>query len=357
MVQSKQLSWTELRVGVFVLAGLFLLAIAIFYVTGAGSWGAKYQLRTYLPEVSELQVGAPVSLDGVTVGNVQALKINPHPSDPTQSIEIDMRVGKRYQDLIRTDSRASLVTQGLLGAGYVMISRGFTGTVIPNKGTVPGHAGNDMQAIVDRGVELEANLGQLTKQVGDIIGAVRRGEGTAGKFIYDPSLYNHLNATAANAESLVASVQSGHGSIGKLVTSDDLYNKVDATVGHAQAIFASVQDQKGTLGKLVYDPAVYDQTKQFLTNSNALLAGVRSGRGTLGKLVTDDSLFVNLRDASANVRDVTGKLNNGQGTLGKFFTDPQLYNNMTGLTGDLRLLIGDFRRNPKKFLHVKLSIF
>ena len=47
MVQRKQLSWTELRVGLFVLAGLFILAIAIFYVTGAGILGPKYRVITY----------------------------------------------------------------------------------------------------------------------------------------------------------------------------------------------------------------------------------------------------------------------------------------------------------------------
>ncbi|HLJ39938.1 MAG TPA: MlaD family protein [Candidatus Acidoferrales bacterium] len=356
MAQRKQLTWTELRVGLFVLAGLALLAVAIFYVTGV-NWGPKYSLKTYLPEVSDLQKGAPVSLDGVTVGSVQNLKLNPHPTDRMHNIEIDMRIDKRYQDLIRTDSQASLVTSGLLGNRYVTVSRGLQGSVVQNQGTIPGKAGNDMQEIVERGVELEANLGQLTQQVGDIIGAVRKGQGTIGKFIYDPSMYNHMNATVAKAESLVNGVQSGQGSIGKLVVSDELYNKVDATMGHAETIFSDIQAQKGTLGKLVYDPAVYDQTKQFLANSNALLAGVRDGKGTLGKLVTDDSVFTNLRDASASVRDVTGKLNNGQGTMGKFFTDPQLYNNMTGLTGDMRLMIGDFRRDPKKFLHIKLSIF
>ncbi|MGH9711288.1 MAG: MCE family protein, partial [Candidatus Acidiferrales bacterium] len=105
MAQRKQLTWTELRVGLFVLAGLLLLAVAIFYVTGV-NWGAKYSAKTYLPEVSDLQVGAPVSLDGVTVGNVQALKINPHPADRMQNIEVDMRIDKRYQDLIRADSQA-----------------------------------------------------------------------------------------------------------------------------------------------------------------------------------------------------------------------------------------------------------
>ncbi|HVB36865.1 MAG TPA: MlaD family protein [Candidatus Acidoferrales bacterium] len=355
MAQRKQISWTELRVGLFVLAGLVLLGIAVFYVTGV-NWGAKYSLKTYLPEVADLQKGAPVSLDGVMVGNVENLTINPHPSDRMQNIQIDMRIDKRYQNLIRTDSQASLVTEGLLGNRYVNISRG-SGQVVQNQGTIPGKAGNDMQEIMERGVELEANLGQLTQQVGDIIGAVRKGQGTIGKFIYDPSMYNHMNATVAKAESLISGVQSGQGSIGKMVASDDLYNKVNATAGRAEAIFNDIQEQKGTLGKLVYDPAVYDQTKQFLSNSNALLAGVRNGQGTLGKLVTDETVFTNLRDASANVRDVTAKLSNGQGSLGKFFADPQLYNNMTGLTGDMRLMIGDFRRDPKKFLHVKLSIF
>ena len=70
MPQQKQLTWAELRVGVFTLAGLLLLAVAIFYVTGAGSLGAKYLLHTFLPEVDGLAVGAPVSVDGVEVGTV-----------------------------------------------------------------------------------------------------------------------------------------------------------------------------------------------------------------------------------------------------------------------------------------------
>jgi len=355
MAQRKQISWTELRVGLFVLAGLVLLAVAVFYVTGV-NWGPKYSLKTFLPEVSDLQVGAPVSLDGVMVGNVQKLSINPHPGDRMQNIQIDMRIDKRYQNLIRTDSEASLVTSGLLGNRYVNISRG-SGQVVQNQGTIPGKAGNNMQEIVERGVELEANLGQLTQQVGDIIGAVRKGQGTIGKFIYDPSMYNQMNATVAKAEALIANVQAGNGSLGKVMVSDELYNKFDATLGHLQSASAAIDSQQGSLGKLIYDPSFYTKTSAFLDNSNALLAGVRDGKGTLGKLVTDDSVFTNLRDASANVRDVTSKLNTGQGTFGKFFTDPQLYNNMTGLTGDMRLMIGDFRRDPKKFLHIKLSIF
>jgi len=41
MAQRKQLTWTELRVGLFVLVALFVIAVGIFYVTGAGFFGAE----------------------------------------------------------------------------------------------------------------------------------------------------------------------------------------------------------------------------------------------------------------------------------------------------------------------------
>ncbi|HLW81028.1 MAG TPA: MlaD family protein [Candidatus Acidoferrales bacterium] len=350
MPQGKQVTWAELRVGVFVLVGLVVLAVAIFYVTGVSFWGAKLSLKTYLPDVSDLQTGAPVTLSGVTIGNVKTMRINPNPSSVNQGVEIDMSIDKRYQKFIRTDAQASLATSGLLGNKYVTISRVVTGSEIQNDGTIPGVPGRDITEMVERGVSLETNLG-------DILNDVRRGKGTLGKFIYDPSLYNRFNETASKAEALVSNVQAGKGSIGKLVVSDDLYNRLDATAGHLQSASAAIDSKRGSLGKLIYDPAFYDKTSAFLDNSNGLLAGIRAGHGTMGKLVTDDTLFTNLRDASVNIKDLTGKMNSGQGTFGKFFTDPQLYDNMTGLTGDMRLLIGDFRKNPKKFLQIKLHIF
>ena len=141
------------------------------------------------------------------------------------------------------------------------------------------------------------------------------------------------------------------------LNSDELYQKVDATMGDFQDVTAALRQQKGSLGKLIYDPSTYDEIKGVAEKSNALLGDVRQGKGTLGKLTTDDTLFDNLRDASANVRDATAKLNSNQGTMGKFFTDPELYDNLTGLTADMRLMINDFRQNPKKFLHIKVGVF
>jgi phospholipid/cholesterol/gamma-HCH transport system substrate-binding protein len=88
-----------------------------------------------------------------------------------------------------------------------------------------------------------------------------------------------------------------------------------------------------------------------------MIDDARAGKGSLGKLITDDALYNKLRDTGANLASATAKLNENTTTAGKLFSDPALYDNLAGLTGDMRLLIGDFRQNPKKFLHIKVSLF
>ena len=357
MAQRKQLTWTELRVGLFVLVGLFILAVAIFYVTGAGILGPKYRLITYLPEVEQLTLGAPVRLDGIEIGNVQSMTVTPHPPDQMHNITVVLRIDKKFQDNIRTDSFASLITEGLLGNRYVTVKRGLTGTILPPNSVLSGKEEAAMKQIVERGADLMQNLGALSGDLRGIVDQMREGQGTLGKLMNDPSLYNHMNDTVGRVDAMVTSVQKGEGSIGKLVASDEFYNKLNSTVGHAENVLTAVREQKGTIGKLVYDPTVYENAKGLVEKGNGVLDDVRAGKGTLGKLTTDDTLYNNARDASANIREASAKLNSNQGTVGKFFSDPAFYDNFTGLAGDMRLMVSDFRQTPKKFLHVKMAIF
>jgi phospholipid/cholesterol/gamma-HCH transport system substrate-binding protein len=356
MSQRSELTWVELRVGLFVLVGLGILATGILYVTGAGTLAPKYELRTYLPEAEGLTEGTDVTLDGLLVGSVKNITLSTS-DDRSHNIEVVMRVDRRYQQHIRTDSVASLVTQGLLGSRYVSISRGYSGEVLAPGSTVQASEEIAIKDVVQRGADLVQNLGVLTQDVSGVVDKLKGGQGTLGKLLNDPTLYNNLNATADQARSLMASTRQGNGTLGKLMTSDELYKKADKAIDNAGAILADVHQQKGTIGKLVSDPTMYNEAKDFINHSNALVSDVRSGKGTLGKLATDDTLYTNMKQASVNIRDATAKLNTNTSTAGKFFNDPKLYDNLTGLTGDMRSLIADIRKDPKKFLHTTFSIF
>jgi phospholipid/cholesterol/gamma-HCH transport system substrate-binding protein len=361
MAQRKQLTWTELRVGLFVLVGLSVLAAGIFYVTGAGTIGPKYRLISYLPEVSGLSNGAPVRLDGVEVGNVESIKLAPRTAniarDKNRNIQVVLRVGKKYQDDILTDSTASLVTEGLLGNRYVEVTRGFTGVPLKDNEEVKGTEEKALKEVVERSADMLGNLQALSDSVQELLAGVKQGKGTLGKLLTDEQAYNHLNSILAKSDVVLTNVQAGHGTLGKLVVSDEMYNKVDQGLDNVNVILTDVRSQKGTIGKLLYDPSLYDQAKQAFSNGNAMIGDVRGGKGTLGKLATDDALYSKLKETSENLASATAKLNDNTTTAGKLFSDPRLYDNLSGLTGDLRLLVGEFRQNPKKFLSIKLSVF
>lgn len=361
MAQRNQLTWGELRVGLFVLAGVGLLIVAIFYVTGFGVLTPKYRLVTYLPEVSGVSPGAPVSVDGIDVGNVDKLSINtskdPHGLNPERNIELVMRIDSKYKDYIRSDSKASLVTEGLLGDRFVNISRGFQGEPLQNNAEIPGAGENGINQLVAQGANLAEHFDSVIDQINGMLSDIRAGKGTVGKFVTDDALYNNFQNVSAKVDGMLANIQAGNGSFGKLYTSDELYNKANSSVGHIDNILDAVQQQKGTFGKLIYDPTLHTQATQFLAKSNGLIDDAREGKGTLGKLITDDTLFTTYKQAGMNLATATAKFNSMDNTAGKLFNDPALYDNLSGALADTRLLLNDFRKDPKKFLRVKFSIF
>jgi len=361
MAQRKQITWSELRVGLFVLVGLLILAVAIFYVTGAGFLGPKYRLKTYLPEVSGLSVGAPVRLDGVEIGNVEKIRLVPRepgkPPDRMHNIEVVIRLDKRYQGDVLTDSSSSLVTEGLLGNRYVNVQRGYTGVPLKEGQSIPGTEEKAIKEVVERSADVLANLKALSEEIQDIVGDVHEGKGSIGKLLHDDQVYNHLNSILAKGDQIVGNVQAGQGTLGKIIMTDELYTKVDKGLDNVNTILADVRAQKGTIGKLLYDPTLYDQAKSALENGNTIMGDIRAGKGTLGKLTTDETLYNKLRDTSTNLSEATAKLNKSDNSVGKIFNDPQLYDNMAAASAELRTFLTEFRKNPKKYLTVKLSFF
>ena len=361
MAQHKQLTWTELRVGLFVLAATALLVVVIFYVTGAGALGPKYRLHAYLPEVDGLTVGAPVRLDGVEVGNVENILVAaPKPGEKPskdRNIRVDMRIQKQFQDYIRSDSSAGLITEGLLGNRYVDIDRGFVGRKLENEEEIPGREEKALKAVVERSADLMQNLNSITEQASAVLADVRKGHGSLGKFLVDETAYRHLNNSLGNVDQMLTDVAAGKGTLGKLMVNDEVYENVNSATDRLNDVLGAVQTKQGTLGKLVYGQEMHDSAMKLLDNGNGLVADVRAGKGTLGKLATDDSLFTQYRQVGENLSSATAKLNSNETTAGKFFTDPKFYDDMSGLAGDMRLLVGDFRKDPKKFLHVKFAVF
>lgn len=359
MASKKQITWAELRVGLLVLASLTILAVGIFYITGAGGfWVPRYRLKAYLPEASGLRTGAPVRLAGVEIGWVEKVGLSPFVSDPARTVEVLMRVDRRYQNEIRTDSGASLQTEGLLGERVVEIKRGVTGTPIPPNGVVPGVEEPSIKRIVERTDEVMSNLSLLSGKINSIVERVEGGEGTIGKLINDDTVYRRINTAVSDIATMSAKAARGEGSLGKLMASDELYNKTNNAVTRLDHISEDIESGKGTLGKIIHDPSAYDHAKHLLERADAMVTDVHEGKGSLGKLVKDEKLYNDTQTTFSNLSRITSRIDQGEGSAGKFFRDPRLYENFNDLTVEFRGLVTDFRKNPNRFLRIKLfSLF
>jgi len=60
---------------------------------------------------------------------------------------------------------------------------------------------------------------------------------------------------------------------------------------------------------------------------------------------------------SGRIDKLVEGLQSGEGTAGQLLHDKQLYENMNAAASELRALIGDIRKDPKKYLNVRVSIF
>ena len=357
MPSQKQLKWSQLRVGLTVLFASITLAVLIFMMSGTGGWLThKIILKAYFDNAGGLREGAPVRLSGVDIGNVKTVRIVS--GKPLTPVEVTMKVNTSYSFSLRKDSVALLSTAGVLGETFVDIDSSLAkGPVVVDGDTLATRSQPDIQDVVRQSQGTLQNMDAVLKRLDRIVAFVESGQGSIGKVIYDPGLYDRLNATVNEFKGLVDDVKNGQGSLGPLFTSDEAYKKAIAAIDKLNAMIDELQQGKGTAGKLLKDPALYDNANKTMANVRQLTEDINAGKGAVGKMTHDEQFASKLQTTMNNLADLTSRLEKGEGSAGLFFKDPALYNNSNQLLVETRGLIKAIRENPKKYLTFKVKVF
>jgi len=358
MPQHERVQWAQLRVGLMVIVGLILFAVGVFFISGqVGFFTRHYTLKAYFPSAGDLRDGAQVRLAGIPVGSVLRIGISPY-TDQDRAVAIDLKIAQSFQNEIRADSVASVETVGLLGDSYVEVSRGtLLQEVIADGGTIKTAVKADVAQVMQNTNQVILNLNTLSAKLDDITTQIQAGKGSMGKLLYDETLYNKMNATVTGAQDLIDHAQHGEGTIGKLMSDETLYNQTVATIGRLNQVIDQVQNGQGSLAKFISDPSVYNNLNRLMTNGNTLVDGINQGQGSLGKLVKDDQFYNRVNSTMGHLDTVTTRIDQGQGTLGKLSTDPTLFNNLSATSQSMNEFLADFRKNPKKYLSIRVHIF
>jgi phospholipid/cholesterol/gamma-HCH transport system substrate-binding protein len=354
----QEVQWSQLKVGVLVLVALAALTALIFLMTGStgGVFTGKIVLRSYFENAAGVKVGAPVNLEGVTVGNVTAIAIVPQRK--LTPVEVTYKIGAKYREAVHTDSRSSLETIGVLGDTVVDIdSKKATGPSVQNNAELQTNETPNLSDVIKSSQGTIEQLNTILAKVDSLADALNSGKGSIGQLINNPDLYNRAVATVNQLQKLVDSVSNGKGSIGKLVADDTLYNHVNDTVAKLDAMATSLDQGKGTIGKLLKDESLANNLNQSVTSANQLLADINAGKGGLGMIAKDPQFAARLRDTVDKLDSVLNRVDSGQGTIGQLVVNPSLYNNLDQTLTESRGLISAVRENPKKYLTFHVKIF
>ena len=396
----KKLTFSELRVGIFMLSGLLLTGFLILNSTGDfNPFEKKMRLKARFVSADGLHPGADVQLAGVSIGKVEDVKFIDPEGDSEDRIEATLNVvreldKKPIAELIRTDSSAQLVATSILGNDKMInvVPGSSKGSPISENAVLTSTSAVGLSQLTATGSKLFEQINRLAEPANEILNKANSGEGTLGRIINDESLYNELDGAVAETKSTMTRLQttidrinSGEGTAGKLVNDPQLYNSLNRTVAQLEAISNDLKAGRGSAGKFLNDEALYNETRSTvgeLRKSAEKISSIaddvklitndlKDGRGTAGKLFKDEKLYEDARSAIARFNSATTRIESliadaqaGKGTIGKLITDDTLYNNLNvtsnniaTFTGEGTKLLDDFRKNPKKYLRIKLAIF
>ncbi|MCX5716608.1 MAG: MlaD family protein [Candidatus Omnitrophica bacterium] len=105
----------EIKTGVMVVACIVILLGLTIKVAGMSTMKKGYHLKAQFNYASAIKKGAPVYLAGVEVGEIKGIQINYTPEGTNVVLDAWLESGAKT----RQDTRASIVTMGLMGEKYL----------------------------------------------------------------------------------------------------------------------------------------------------------------------------------------------------------------------------------------------
>ena len=358
MPSRKEIQWAQLRVGALVCAALAVLVGLIILMSGStgGLFARKLTLRAYFENAAGVKDGAPVTLEGVTIGNVTHVRVVPA-RNPTP-VEVTMQVSDEFSRDLHVDSVASIAQAGVLGDSFVDISSArASGPVPPNNAELKTSGSPSIQDVIRTSEDSIQTVQSLTKKIGVLVDSLNSNKGTIGTLINDPSLAKKITTIATDLQTITGAIAGGKGSLGKLITDDTLYERANSAIDKLDKITTDLNDGKGSAGKFLKDETLYDNLNAAVKNANELVAQVNSGKGSLGMLVKDPAFAKKLDDTVTRLDSILKGVDEGKGTLGQLAQNRSLYDHADQTLDQAQQLVKGMRENPRKYLVIQLKIF
>lgn len=305
----------ELKAGIIALIAIIGFVVLFQFMKGRSLFTTDNIFYAKYDNVEGLAQSAPVSINGLKVGQVD--KIIPNTSkDGKIDFLVKITVDNNFE--FSKNSTLEIFEPGLMSGKEMRINLMYGGPTAKDGDTL-------------KGAFKLGTLGSLSSQVGPVKDQLQtvlyRVDSlmSSANQVVNAQNREEIRLLLANLNKTVAALQTTAGSVNSLVGNND--PKLQKVLDDASL---TMQSGKVTLDKYGNLAESIDTQKLNATISNL--------DATVGKL-----------------NEVVAGINNGQGSLGKLMKDEELYNNLNSASNNLNSLIEDVKANPKKY--VNFSVF
>lgn len=291
----------EITIGLCVVIALAVLYFGIEFLKGVNLFKPANYYSALYTDVAGLQKSAPVTLNGLKVGQVSDIA---YQYDNPGHVKVEMSLDKNLR--IPQGSKA-VISQDLLGTASVVLEMASTQQFQP--------VGSQLTGVTATGL-----MGSVSDKLMPSVESI---------FPKIDTLLTSLNTLAANP-ALATSVNR----------LDDITLNIDRTIRQLNSAVATLPATAGNINTVSADLA-------------AMTGDLAEFSGKINNIPVD-SLAANLTTLSANLRQLSVELNNPNSTIGALTHDKALYNNLNAAAASLDSLLIDVKRNPKRYISIKL---
>jgi len=333
----------EIKIGVIGLVTIASMIWGFQFLKGKNLLKTNYSLEVVYPDVEGLTVSSPVEINGLQIGAVSGISINP---DDVRTMIVRFDVEGEHS--LPNNAKALLSAGSLVGGKKIVLDfeKLCSGSNCLKDGArLEGGARGIIETMISKD-ELKEFLGTLANGVSPVVD-------TLMNTVLDKDADNAVSNSLRSLESSMSNLASLTTNLDRLLKKS--YSNLDQTLGNMAIVtesFAKTNDDLETmitnLSKFSTQLADADiggtleKTGETFDNANLLLTDLKTAVG----------------EATTSFDRVNGlmtKVGEGDGTVAKLLNDPEIYNNLEATSKHLSLLLQDFRLNPKRY--VRLSVF
>lgn len=279
---------SPVKLGIFIFLGIAILVIAIFMLGGKEQlFSSTFNVKAYFKTVQGLKSGATVRLSGIDVGTVKNIRIV---NDTTGRVEVTMSIKDDVARFIRTDTRATIETEGLVGNKVVVLEIGSASAdLVKEGGTIRTKEPMSFSDVIEETQGVMQYTKQMTKDLSEIVSRVNRGEGSIGKLLVDDELYTDATNLTKQADRSLQSITGEFDKVTELFNSlgegvKSVVTKVDSTVADLDSIITGVKEGRGILGEMLVKGSRFDSTfRETLVNIEKTTADARLASSRLAE--------------------------------------------------------------------------